>query len=278
MSTVSFKRGTNTDMTNTPITDGMVFFNTSDYKVYMDNGNTRLQYGGDTTLISNPAQATVTNAFNSNASLQLFLQKTTVVDTKAAALAVTQSYIPLGCLAFKEAIGTTDYSGVGNGTISNGLVTLNNGVVALNNQLTANNHLIYMDYKNGMYGYNTNANRGADTFHPFNSLKTTTLVSSQVNYPSEGTYNLNHTVTDNGYYILFTCAHASNGSHLINSVTGFSEIDFDSGNESGNRIEIFDAAGSTRIVIGYAEANSTINVNMTVTGSNRSGTFYLLKV
>lgn len=36
-------------------------------------------------------------------------------------------------------------------------------------QLTANNKDIYMDYKNGKYGINTSANRGADTFIPFKS-------------------------------------------------------------------------------------------------------------
>ena len=124
MSTILFKRGNTADMNNTPITDGMLYFCTSDYKIYMDNGSTRMQYGGGTSLISNPSQASATNAFNASASVSLFLQKSTVVDTKASALAVTQNYIPLGCLAFKEALGTTNYSGVGNGTISGGLVSL----------------------------------------------------------------------------------------------------------------------------------------------------------
>lgn len=124
MSTILFKRGTTTEMNNTPITDGMLYFCTSDYKIYMDNGNTRYQYGGDTDLISSVSSASASNAFNASASLNLFLQKTTVVDTKANALAVTQNRIPLGCLAFKEALGTTNYSGVGDGTISGGLVSL----------------------------------------------------------------------------------------------------------------------------------------------------------
>lgn len=34
-------------------------------------------------------------------------------------------------------------------------------------ELTANGNRIYMDYKNGKYGYNTSANRGAGTFVPF---------------------------------------------------------------------------------------------------------------
>ena len=124
MSTVLFKRGTETEMNETPITDGLLYFCTSNNKIYMDNGNMRLQYGGDTTLISNPSQANPANAFNAQASINLFAQKTTIVDTKSGALAVTQSYIPLGCLAFKEMLGTDDYSNVGNGTVSGALVSL----------------------------------------------------------------------------------------------------------------------------------------------------------
>ena len=35
--------------------------------------------------------------------------------------------------------------------------------------MIANSKHFYFDYKNGKYGYNTNPNRGADTFHPFSS-------------------------------------------------------------------------------------------------------------
>ena len=93
MSTVIFKR--TDDTSSVPIVDGQLVFDETNYKIYMDNGNTRYQYGGDTDLISNPSSATVTNAFNASASLNMFLQKTTVVDTKANALAVNQPYIPL---------------------------------------------------------------------------------------------------------------------------------------------------------------------------------------
>ena len=37
----------------------------------------------------------------------------------------------------------------------------------VNNSLIANSKHFYFDYKNGKYGYNTNPNRGADTFVPF---------------------------------------------------------------------------------------------------------------
>ena len=35
--------------------------------------------------------------------------------------------------------------------------------------MVANSNHFYFDYKDGKYGYNTNPNRGADTFNPFNS-------------------------------------------------------------------------------------------------------------
>ena len=122
MATVLFKR--TADHTDVPVVDGQLVFDETNFKIYMDNGNTRLQYGGDTDLITDPQDATVTNAFSATGSLNLFLQKTTVVDTKSNALAVTQNYIPLGCLAFKEMLGTTDYSSVGDGTVSGALVSL----------------------------------------------------------------------------------------------------------------------------------------------------------
>lgn len=124
MSTVLFKRGSNAQMADTSIQDGLLYFNTEDHKIYMDNGSERLQYGGDTDIISDPSNATATNVFSATASLNIFPQKETVVDDIPNALAVTQNYIPLGCLAFKEMLGTNDYGSVGDGTVSGGLVSL----------------------------------------------------------------------------------------------------------------------------------------------------------
>lgn len=133
MATVLFKR--TDDQSTVPIVDGQLVFDESNFKIYMDNGTERLQYGGDTDLITDPTSATVTNAFSATGSLNLFLQKTTVVDTKSNALAVTQNYIPLGCLAFKEMLGTENYANVGDGTVSGALVSLRgetlNGTLAI---------------------------------------------------------------------------------------------------------------------------------------------------
>ena len=47
--------------------------------------------------------------------------------------------------------------------------TMNSAISTLENELTANGKRIYLDYKDGKYGYNTSAGRGADTFSPFNA-------------------------------------------------------------------------------------------------------------
>lgn len=46
---------------------------------------------------------------------------------------------------------------------------LNEAVNELEDELTANGKRIYLDYKDGKYGYNTDAQRGADTFSPFST-------------------------------------------------------------------------------------------------------------
>jgi len=172
MATVTFRR--TADVNSIPIIDGSLVFSLSDNKIYMDNGTTRIQYGGDTDLITNPSSASAVNAFSATGSLDLFLQKTNVINTKAAALNVTQNNVPLGCLAFKEMLGMTDYSGVGDGTVSGALTNLNTrtntaqgGVDDLVSQLKTGSTSFYFDYKNGQYGWNSSSARGAGTFHPF---------------------------------------------------------------------------------------------------------------
>lgn len=39
----------------------------------------------------------------------------------------------------------------------------------LDSSLSANSNQFHFDYQNGKYGYNTDPNRGADTFHPFSN-------------------------------------------------------------------------------------------------------------
>ena len=161
MSNVTFKRSPNVN--SIPIVDGQLIFDETNNKIYMDNGEQRLQYGGDVSLISSVDYATANNAFSALATTELFLNKNTVVDNKTDALAATEQGLPVGCLAFQSAIGQADYSSIDN-TISACLLTINNKFTS---QLKANNNDIYMDYHDGKYGVNTSSARGADTFIPF---------------------------------------------------------------------------------------------------------------
>jgi len=58
-----------------------------------------------------------------------------------------------------------------NNTLSSNITSVSNTSAGhyneLKGELTANGNRIYMDYKDGKYGINTAANRGADTFIPF---------------------------------------------------------------------------------------------------------------
>lgn len=59
-------------------------------------------------------------------------------------------------------------------------VEMNDGSTAeskisdIEDELTANGSRLYMDYKNGKYGYNTDPNRGSGTFNPFRQPHTNT--------------------------------------------------------------------------------------------------------
>lgn len=113
MANVIFRRGTTAELNNIPITDGAVLFNTESFKIFVDNNNTRLQYGGDTDIVQNIAEASAQNVFSSAATVNLFLQKSSCINSASTAKAVTQDNIPLGCKAFAEEIGNVDYSKAG---------------------------------------------------------------------------------------------------------------------------------------------------------------------
>lgn len=114
MANVIFRRGTTAELNNIPITDGAVLFDTDTFKIYVDNNNQRLQYGGDTDIVQAITDATEQNVFSATASVNLFLQKNSCINSAATAKAVTQNNIPLGCKAFAEEIGNVDYSRAGN--------------------------------------------------------------------------------------------------------------------------------------------------------------------
>jgi hypothetical protein len=170
MANVLFKRGNNDTLKNTPFLDGLVFFNEENHRIYMDNGNKRYQYGGDTAIISNPELATEDTVMSAKSTLDLFAQKRSVVDKVSDALAVTENNIPVGCLAFRDL-----YTDINN-NVERQLSANNRRVDDLEDMMdvrTDDNQIIhiYFQQHNGKIGYNTDIKRGADTFIPFKNLE-----------------------------------------------------------------------------------------------------------
>lgn len=81
------------------------------------------------------------------------------------------------------------------------LTELEDRASVLEDELTANGQRIYLDYKDGKYGYNTDALRGADTFSPFKSGGSDSELTQLSTY-----YGINGsllpTITGTGYLII----------------------------------------------------------------------------
>ena len=155
MANVLFTRKNASEIPNVPITDGQLIFDTSgNGKMYLDNGTDRLEMGGALTVDATLSK-TSTNPVQNKAVAGVML------DTLSDIGNVTSKGFLTDALAVKQ---------------------LNTNVNELNNSLIANSNHFYFDYKNGKYGYNTNPNRGADTFHPFNSI-----VHGTFDAPAKGT-------------------------------------------------------------------------------------------
>ena len=142
MANVLFTRKNASEIPNVPITDGQLIFDTSgNGKMYLDNGTNRLEMGGALTVDATLSK-TSTNPVQNKAVAGVML------DTLSDIGNVTSKGFLTDALAVKQ---------------------LNTNVNELNNSLVANSNHFYFDYKNGKYGYNTNPNRGADTFVPFSN-------------------------------------------------------------------------------------------------------------
>ena len=124
------------------------------------------------------ANSTVYGAGNANVYGHVKLSDNYASSAGAAASAVAAS-----SKAVNDAFNTNKNSiNSLSGTVTSNKTTetnhynsLNTRTTALEGELTANNKRIYMDYKNGKYGINTSANRGADSFVPFKAGLTITV-------------------------------------------------------------------------------------------------------
>ncbi len=62
----------------------------------------------------------------------------------------------------------------------------------VNNSLTANSTQFYFDYQDGKYGYNTDPNRGADTFIPFSGTLYSEFAYEQLSTTAEVSKSITH--------------------------------------------------------------------------------------
>lgn len=96
-------------------------------------------------------------------------------------------------------------------SINSSISTANSSINALNNELTVSGTKFYFDYKNGNFGFNTSANRGADTFRPFSSKGFVTNMTIDALHHCDGSDSGWATaiqtfgpMTGSGYFILIS--------------------------------------------------------------------------
>lgn len=227
MASVTFKRTNNID--SVPITDGQLIFDTSDQKIYLDNGNTREVYGGGsgTDLISNVSDATDNNAFNANATVNLFTRKSSIVDTKAEIQSVTQAGVPLGCKGFNEVIGTGDISALGDGSVTGAILANKSAIDTVNQNLTCrynptNDYVQlydgtqWLDWKRGyLQAFKIFTEGVQDVTLDLVSSNFPTTVSSHSNVG-------NWVITDN---VVKSITQGSNGQYLYTAFGTYGKID-----------------------------------------------------
>lgn len=113
----------------------------------------------------NDLETRIKNTFDSDESTLA------AVNNKANTNASNISTLQTNLTSVSNRVTTNANNIAANKTIeTNHYNALDARATTLEGELTANSKRIYMDYKNGKYGINTSANRGADTFIPFNSI------------------------------------------------------------------------------------------------------------
>ena len=125
-----------------------------------------------------------------------------------------------------------------------------NALKEVNNSLVANSKHFYFDYKNGKYGYNTDSNRGADTFFPFSNFSYENIII--VSDYATGANNLSFSTTLNKgkYAMLYVAAdNSSAGAGLYNLLA------------SGNNV-------TCDVIVDKKINNVVVNENSTVVSGN----------
>lgn len=245
MSTVLMKRGDNAEMLNTPRIDGLVFYNSDDNCIYLDDGDStheRVIYGGKMPTLTDILPSD--GASNNNIYTALAIKngtclKSNVADTSDNINNTTNNGRPVGCVGFKSIIGTDDISMVGS--------NVKNSIAKLGNRLVINNNKFVFDYQNGRWGFNTSEERGADTFHPFNS---TALSMSNYQFNSvDGDYPNNDVLVTNVRLDIATSVDVAstalpiaiaNGTSAVTTTTNGAYVASLSKYVNGGIIHVFD--------------------------------------
>lgn len=81
--------------------------------------------------------------------------------------------------------------------------------------MCANSNHFYFDYKNGKYGYNTDPNRGADTFTPFSSGEVYVYTEYM-----QGSQEINLRYDSDHLKIVISSSSAITTKPVFNGVTG----------------------------------------------------------
>ena len=103
MATVIIDRGNTEKMQNTPNIDGLIYFNSDDNCIYLDNGSTRTIYGGKIptiTSVSNNDGASNSNIYTALAAKNGFCIKANVADSSDNINNTTENGRPVGCMGF----------------------------------------------------------------------------------------------------------------------------------------------------------------------------------
>lgn len=229
MATVIMDRGSNAKLQNTPNIDGLIYFNSDDNCIYLDDGSTRTIYGGRIPTINNVSNndgASNNNVYTALAAKNGFCIKTNVADSSDNINNTIDYGRPVGCVGFKSIIGTTDISHVGN--------NVRDSIANIGNRLVVNNDKFVFDYQDGKWGFNTSEERGADTFHPFNSTSLC-LTQDTLGYMGDTLPSYNKNIVANYVNLKFKSLTDSATTNLpIDFTTGTGTVAYHDDGISGN--------------------------------------------
>lgn len=143
-----------------------------------------------------------------------------------------------------------------------------NALKKVNNSLIANSNHFYFDYKDGKYGYNTNPNRGADTFFPFNDLSNAQIIN--ILYYSRWYESIDISVSK-GEYLVLTAIHVDGSltNPGIVTITGADETE---------NINPFTVNGLHAADLSRFACNSNKTINIKHSNGNANGNGYMFYV